>query len=147
MESIRKGTGQMFRLWITTYTDWRPSQWSDSPPTATALEAVENGLYSVDEAALFLEGFNTSMLQNTEPIWAVAVPVAIRYEGDAQPGMPVRGHVFPCDRPATDLHSDAPDPASDSPAACGDPARISVTADPLRPDHFHGFGQSPQRSR
>ncbi|MBI3839591.1 MAG: hypothetical protein HY288_16850 [Planctomycetia bacterium] len=122
MESIR--SGQVFRLWIATYTDWQPMQWSDSPPTATALEAVENGLYSADEAALFLEGFNASMLEHNEPIWAVAVPITIRYEGDAQAGMPVRGHTFACDRAAP-----------------------GAAAEPLRTDHFHGFGQSPQRSR
>jgi hypothetical protein len=143
MESIGMGSPQMFRLWITTYANWRPAQWSDSPPTAIALEAVENALYSADEAALFLEGFNSAMLENSEPIWAVAVPVTVRYEGDAQPGMPVRGYVFACDRPALA----AADLPSDPPAAGGDPAQINVTADPLQADHFHGFGQSPQRSR
>jgi hypothetical protein len=44
---------------------------------------------------LFLEGFNSSMLEYDQPIWAVAVPITVRYEGDAQPGMSVRGHTFP----------------------------------------------------
>ena len=158
MESIRIGaTGQMYRLWITTYADWQPAQWSDAPPTATALEAVENGLYSADEAALFLEGFNSAVLQNNDPIWAVAVPVTIRYEGDAQPGMPIRGHAFPGGGPgidATDCQgnalaagSDSVSVGSDSLAAGSEPGQGGVTADPSQADHFHGFGQSPQRSR
>jgi hypothetical protein len=44
---------------------------------------------------------NNAMLQNNDPIWAVAIPVTIRYEGDAQPGMPIQGHAFPCDVPGT----------------------------------------------
>jgi hypothetical protein len=158
MESIRIGaTGQMYRLWITTYADWRPAQWSDAPPTATALEAVENGLYSADEAALFLEGFNSAVLQNNDPIWAVAVPVTIRYEGDAQPGMPIRGHAFPCDGPAIDVTdrqgnplaagSDTLAAGSDALAAGREPAQAGASADPLQANHFQGFGQSPQRSR
>jgi hypothetical protein len=158
MDSIRIGTpGQMYRLWIATYTDWQPVRWNDAPPTATALEAVENGLYSADEAALFLEGFNGAVLQNKDPIWAVAVPVTIRFEGDAQPGMPIQGHAFPCDGSAIDA-TDRQDNAlpagsnslaagSDSRAAGREPAPGGLTADPFPADHFHGFGQSPQRSR
>jgi hypothetical protein len=85
---------RMFRLWIATYDNWRPSRWNDAPPTAVALEPVEEALYSAAEAALFLEGFNSSMLEYEKPIWAVAVPVTVRFEGDASCGSSVQGYAF-----------------------------------------------------
>lgn len=48
-----------------------------------------------DDDLMFLEGFNGSMLEHDQPIWAVAVPIQVQYEGDAQPGMIVEGYVFP----------------------------------------------------
>jgi hypothetical protein len=91
---------RLFRLWIATYQDWRPARWNDAPPRAQALELVEDAAYSAEEAALFLQGFNTSMLAHDQPIWAVAVPVAVRYDGDAQVGASVRGFEF-ADQPET----------------------------------------------
>ena len=84
----------MFRLWIATYRDWRPSHWSQVPPRAVALEPVEDAVYSHDEAALFVEGFNQSVLADERMLWAVAVPVTVCYMGDAQAGMPIEGHAF-----------------------------------------------------
>ena len=94
MDRVGSGGGQLFRLWIATYENWRPSRWNESPPAAVALEPVDEGLYSEAETALFLEGFNSSMLEYDKPIWAVAVPVAVRFEGDAVCGRPVTGYVF-----------------------------------------------------
>jgi hypothetical protein len=85
---------RLFRMWIASYQDWRPVRWNDAPPRATALELVEDAAYSAEEAALFLQGFNSSMLAIDRPIWAVAVPVVVRFEGDAQIGASVRGFVF-----------------------------------------------------
>lgn len=80
--------------WGDDLADWRPARWSDLPPQATAVEPVEEKAYSADEAALFLEGFNSAMLASDRPIWAVAVPVVVRYEGDVVPGARVRGFDF-----------------------------------------------------
>ncbi len=92
MKNPTSGDGPMFRLWIAACSDWRPSHWSEVPPRATALEPVEDGVYSAAEAALFLEGFNGSMLGDQRPeIWAVAVPVVIRFEGDATVGDSIDG--------------------------------------------------------
>ena len=96
MEKIDLSRGK-FRLWIATYADWRPARWNQSPPRATAVEPVEDALYSADEAALFLEGFNTAMLQCERPIWAVAVPITVHYGGDAVAGAPIDGFVFPAE--------------------------------------------------
>ncbi len=99
MHHLQSGQ-RLFRLWIATYENWRPLRWNDTPPRATALELVEDAAYSADEAALFLEGFNSAMLGHDRPIWAVAVPIAIRYEGDAQAGASVHGFAFADNRPA-----------------------------------------------
>jgi hypothetical protein len=91
----RLASGQpLFRLWIASYADWRPARWNEAPPRATALEPVADAAYSASEAALFLEGFNSAMLTSERPLWAVAVPVVLRYEGDPSPGAVVHGHVF-----------------------------------------------------
>lgn len=85
----------LYRLWIASCSAWHPSHWNEVPSRATAVEPVEDGLYSADEAAMFLEGFNGSMLCDTSPeIWAVAVPVVIRYDGDARAGESIQGFAF-----------------------------------------------------
>ena len=58
------------------------------------VELVNERLYSATEAQLFLEGFNGSMLAHDEPLWAVAVPITIRYEGDARRGQMITGYTF-----------------------------------------------------
>lgn len=94
---------QRFRIWIASYVDWRPASWNQVPPRATAVEPVEQALCTAEEAALFLQGFNSSMLAHHEPIWAVAVPITLCYEGDAVPGLPVRGYAFPLEEPTFPL--------------------------------------------
>ncbi len=93
-----------FRLWIATYRDWKPLRWNDVPPEATALEPVDEATYSAAEAALFLQGFNSAMYGSARSVWAVAVPVALRYEGDARPGDVVHGFAFD-DEPAAPVLS------------------------------------------
>jgi hypothetical protein len=85
---------QLFRLWLATYTDWRPLHWHDVPPLATALELVADETYSAGDARVFVEGFNSEMLEMERQLWVVAIPVALRLEGDARPGDRVRGHAF-----------------------------------------------------
>ena len=101
--------GQLFRLWIATYGDWRPRQWNDTPPAAEALEPVDAAAYSAEEAAMFLEGFNSAMLASERPLWAVAVPITIRYDGDAQCGARVTGFAF--EASDFDFRLQAPEPA------------------------------------
>lgn len=160
MEKMTRGGPPMFRVWIATYTDWHPCEWSQLPPSAIALEPVDDALYSAGEAALFLEGFNGSMLSGDRPIWAVAVPITISYEGDAQAGMPVHGCALGGEQtadgaPAAEsiVATEAPEKVGDGPPQriVGDSSPQRIVGDasprPLAGDHFHGFGQSPQRSR
>jgi hypothetical protein len=102
----------MFRLWIATYSGRRPARWNQAPSPATALEVVEDRLYSAEEAALLLHGFNRVMLDYDEPIWAVAVPITVRYDGDAQAGMSVQGFEFADEPPVADGAS-SPSPATE----------------------------------
>lgn len=82
---------RLFRVWITTYEAWRPARWNEVPPDATALELFEDAAYSAQEAAQVVRGFNSAVLGQDRRIWAVAVPVVIRYEGDAHRGANVQG--------------------------------------------------------
>lgn len=76
----------LFRVWITRFEKWQPAAWDELPPRATAVEPADNSAMSAREAVRFLEGFNRTMLARLSPIWAVAVPVTIRYEGDLRVG-------------------------------------------------------------
>jgi hypothetical protein len=87
---------ELFRLWIVRYDDWQPTHWNDWPTRAAAVRPIEETVYSAEEAALLLEGFNSWILENIsreseDRHWAIAVPVRIRYEGDAVEGEIVIG--------------------------------------------------------
>ncbi|HTU24138.1 MAG TPA: hypothetical protein VMF30_01995 [Pirellulales bacterium] len=88
---------QRYRIWIASYDDWHPADWHDVPPRAIALEPADLVALSAHQARSFLEGFNREMLQRQrrrqqQRLWAVAVPVIVRFEGDPQPGEAVSGH-------------------------------------------------------
>ncbi len=82
MSNARRGPRVLFRIWVVRVEPWRPGGWDDLPPRATAVEPAEQGSFSAPDAARFLEGFNGTMLSRSARLWAVAVPVSIRYEGD-----------------------------------------------------------------
>lgn len=87
-------SSRLFRLWITSYADWQPRRWNEAPPVALAIEPADSETHSALEAQCFLEGFNSQMLACDRGLWAVAIPVELRYEGDPQPGDRVRGFTF-----------------------------------------------------
>lgn len=80
---------QKYRVWLVGFTEWEPERWSDVPPEAVAIEAAEEGWLSVEEAAVFVRSFNSAMLTHPKRIWAVPVPVEVRYEGDLTVGQPI----------------------------------------------------------
>ncbi len=157
MNSGVAGGQQRFRLWIATYREWRPTCWSDLPPEATAVELVEDRLYSAEEAALFVAGFNGQVVESDQPVWAMAVPVTICYLGDAKPGALVCGHSFAEESISANLteqtDQQSPDTRRASTLRENDPAAPlagcpgSATDDLLAGDQSQGFDQSPQRSR
>jgi hypothetical protein len=84
-ESNNPGTLQ-YRVWLCAFTDWEPRGLSDVPPSATALEPAESGTMSADQAAHYVQSFNGRMMAGGRRLWAVAIPVSIRYQGEPNPG-------------------------------------------------------------
>jgi hypothetical protein len=77
---------RQFRVWITRYEKWRPRSVRDRPPSAVAVEPAEPGTMSAREARAYAAAFNESALAARCKLWAVILPVVVRYEKDAQPG-------------------------------------------------------------
>ncbi len=100
MKRISTDRNQQFRVWIVQYNNWHPRQWSDQPPTATAIAPADEGCMTADEASTFLEGFNRTILAKLPAQerpgaggrWGVLRRVRICYEGDFVPGQPLSTH-------------------------------------------------------
>ena len=75
-----------YRVWIATISDWRPRVCTDVPLAAVALEPAEEGTMSARKAARYVQAFNRAVLGGTPKVWAIALPVVIRYDGDPVPG-------------------------------------------------------------
>lgn len=75
-----------FRVWIARYDNWFPADSRAMPPRAVALEPAEEEPMSVEEAEVYVRAFNREALARSCQLWAVALRVAVRYEGDPQPG-------------------------------------------------------------
>ena len=78
-----------YRVWIARVADWQPRSCADVPPTAAAVEPAETGTLSARQAARYVRAFNRVVLRGHVKVWAVAVPVAVRYDGDPVPGQPI----------------------------------------------------------
>ena len=68
----------------------RAQGWHDVPPGAVAIEPAEGQDMTVRQARRYVEAFNRAALGGARKVWAVALPVRIRYEGDPRPGEPLR---------------------------------------------------------
>jgi hypothetical protein len=77
------------RVWIVRYEGAPPSAWHDAPRGAVAIEPAEEQPMPARRAARYVEAFNRAVVRGTQRVWAVAVPVTIRYEGDPHPGKPL----------------------------------------------------------
>ncbi|MEE9601752.1 MAG: hypothetical protein V3V75_00500 [Thermoguttaceae bacterium] len=92
MRSNPAAADARYRVWITAYENWQPTGLDAFPPAATALEPAEEGTMSADQAAAYVTAFNraaSAAKQNAR--WAVALPVTIHYQGDAQAGQIIQG--------------------------------------------------------
>ena len=76
---------ETYRLWIAGFENWQPQSWSDVPPRARPIEAAVEGCFNAAQAAAFMEGFNTQVLRDAKPYWAVATNVTAQYQGDLEP--------------------------------------------------------------
>lgn len=75
-----------YRVWIVRYQGQRPQTWHDVPAGAIAVEPAERRAMSGRRARRYVEAFNRAAQCGRQTVWAVALPVTIRYVGDAQPG-------------------------------------------------------------
>ena len=50
------------------------------------MEPAEEGVLSAHQAACYVKAFNRAALGQGLRVWAVALPVVVRYEGDLRPG-------------------------------------------------------------
>jgi hypothetical protein len=74
------------RVWIVRYGEAAPAGWHDIPPGAVAIEPAERNAMTASRAKRYVEAFNRAALDRGRKVWAVALPVTIRYDGDPQPG-------------------------------------------------------------
>jgi hypothetical protein len=86
MKGTSQKGGNRFRVWIARYARWQPAGYRQVPPAAVAVEPAEEGTMSVEEAATYVEAFNRAALGRSARLWAVALPVSVRYEGEPRPG-------------------------------------------------------------
>jgi len=84
--------GNRFRVWIARYEHWQPGSCTDVPPAVVAIEPAERDTMSADEAATYVEAFNRAALGRSGSLWAVALPVTVRYEGEPRPGEMIEVH-------------------------------------------------------
>jgi hypothetical protein len=83
---VRRGPRKAFRVWITSSGDWHPNDPHDIPPDATVIEPAEERVFSASLAARYVAAFNRAALAGHRRVWAVALPVVVRYEGDLEAG-------------------------------------------------------------
>jgi hypothetical protein len=75
-----------YRVWLAASQDFAPQSSSDVPPDAVALRPAEPGTMSARQAARYVGAFNRAARARGTKIRAVALPVAVRYDGEPRPG-------------------------------------------------------------
>lgn len=81
--------GELFRVWILYCEPWEPRHATDIPPRGVAVEPAETGCFSAAEARDYVEGFNGSP-ERPRALWAIRVPVRLRWDRDIAPGDLIR---------------------------------------------------------
>lgn len=80
-----------YRVWIARYEHWTPRNCRQVPPKAIAREPAEREAMSACQAARYAAAFNRAALARHRRLWAVALPVAVRFEGEPRPGEVLAG--------------------------------------------------------
>jgi hypothetical protein len=89
-----------FRVWLVACGNCQPRRAHGIPPETTIIEPAEEGVLSAPHAARYVETFNRAAAAQRLRVRAIAVPVAVRYEGDLRAGQKLavpapRGFVSP----------------------------------------------------
>ena len=85
---------QRYRVWLIRYDDWQPRSWRAAPTRGWALRPAEDQPMTAEQADAFVRSFNSAMLSKSQQIWAVAVKVNVRFEGDLEAGQVVTREMF-----------------------------------------------------
>jgi hypothetical protein len=75
-----------YRVWIAAYRNWTPRSCCDVPSHGVALEPAEMDTMSASQAARYVEAFNRAALAQDRKIWAVAILITVRYDGEPRRG-------------------------------------------------------------
>jgi hypothetical protein len=98
MRPCNTSAPRQYRVWIVRYRGRPPRGPAETPPRCWALEPAEDQAMSAREAADYTAAFNGAILagqgarhgrvprRGPRKVWAVAVAVTLRYDGDLQPG-------------------------------------------------------------
>jgi hypothetical protein len=76
------------RVWLAEYDGPRPRRWSDVPRRARAVAPLDPRCVPTAAANEFVEGFNRA--RRNDRLWAVAVPVVVRIDGEPRRGQVIR---------------------------------------------------------
>ena len=86
----RPAVANRYRVWIFAVGNSKPNDPDTVPPDAAALEVAERGTMSAWQAARYVETFNKTAQSVAARIRAVALPVAVHYEGEPRAGQTLR---------------------------------------------------------
>jgi hypothetical protein len=86
MVCTEPSVGTRYRVWIVRYEGPPPADWHNVPSGAVTVEPAEEGTMTRRQAHRYVAAFNRAAVGARRELWAAAVPVTIRYDGDLQPG-------------------------------------------------------------
>ena len=90
MDGKAKAVENRCRVWIVRYGEAAPAGWHDVPSGAVAIEPAEGQTMTASQAKRYVEAFNRAAVGGARKVWAVALPVRVRYDGDPRPGEAIR---------------------------------------------------------
>jgi len=79
-----------YRVWIAQPPAAQAANRDGLSTSLVALEPAEPGVFSARQARCYVAAFNRAARRLGSSARAVAVAVTLRYEGDPQPGCPLR---------------------------------------------------------
>jgi hypothetical protein len=91
--SVRIQSNRQYRVWLVRSGRGSFGRLGAAPRRFVAVEPAEEGLMSASQASEYVAAYNAAALVGESGLWAIAVPVTIRYEGDLRPGRPLAARI------------------------------------------------------